>query len=255
MSKGCFGNETAFFYCNGEMKYLALNAYMKSIRFLLLALGVLITSFSFSQILPPPPPPDSISVDRKVFNEVEIEASYPGGTEAWLKFLTSNVNAAVPTDNGAPIGKYTVNVQFIVMKDGTISEIKALTNFGFGMEQEVIRTIKKSGLWSPAIQNGLPVRAYRRQPLTFQVEDDAISITTDVPYVFFTNTQNNLAITVDKVKPENLELTISQGSIINKGNGQFIVKVNKPGRVVIRMSNSKKNKDLGAASFEVREKE
>jgi hypothetical protein len=140
------------------------------------------------------------------------------------------------------------------MKDGTISDIKTLTNFGYGMEQEVIRTIKLSGLWSPAIQNQRPVKAYRKQPVTFQVEDDDISFTTKVPFVLFTKTENSLTLSVKKVKPEDLALTISQGSIIPKGDGQFIVKVNKPGRAIISITNSKKNKEIGTISFEVTEK-
>ena len=44
-------------------------------------------------------------------------------------------------------------------KGGNLSDIKPLTNFGYGMEQEAIRVIKKSGKWIPAIQNGSEVTA------------------------------------------------------------------------------------------------
>lgn len=200
-------------------------------------------------------PADSINIDGKIFEKVEFEATYPGGTEAWLNFLTSTINAGVATDNGAPIGRYTVIAQFIVMKDGTISDIKTLTKFGYGMEQEVIRTLKLSGLWNPAIQNQRPVKAYRKQPVTFQVEDDDINFTTKEPFVLYTKTENSFVLSVKKVKPDDLSLTISQGSIIPKGDGQYIVKVNKPGRAIITITGGKKNKEIGMISFEVREKE
>lgn len=129
-----------------------------------------------------------------------------------------------------------------------------LTNFGFGMEQEVIRTLKLSGTWNPAIQNGRPVKAYRKQPVTFQVVDENINIVTKTPYVLYIGKQNNITIAVNKVKPEDLEVSISQGSIINKGDGLFVAKVNKPGRAIVSISNSKKNKELAEVSFEVREK-
>ena len=110
--------------------------------------------------------------DNKVFERTEIEASFPGGVEGWRKFLTSSLNPIVPVDSGAKEGKYTVILQFIVNKNGSISNIKALTNHKFGMEEECIRVMKLSPNWNPAIQNGHIVTAYRKQPFTFVIADD-----------------------------------------------------------------------------------
>ena len=52
------------------------------------------------------------------------------------------------------MGTYTTIVIFIVDKEGNISDVKALTAHGFGMEEEVIRVIKNGPKWIPAIQNG-----------------------------------------------------------------------------------------------------
>ena len=78
----------------------------------------------------------------------------------------------MPVDNDAPAGSYTVIIQFVVDTDGSISDIKALTNHGYGLEQEAIRVIKKATKWEPAFQNGRHVKAYRKQPITFQVEGE-----------------------------------------------------------------------------------
>ena len=107
--------------------------------------------------------------ENKVFEKVEIEAAFPGGESAWRKYLERNLNANTPVDNGAPEGSYTVWVQFIVDKEGNISDVKALTNHGFGMEDEAVRAIKRGPKWVPAIQNGRNVKAYRKQPITFVV--------------------------------------------------------------------------------------
>jgi protein TonB len=107
--------------------------------------------------------------ENKIFDKVEIEASFPGGDAKWRQYLERNCNGQVATDNGAPEGTYTTMVQFVVDKEGNISDVKALTNHGYGMEQEAIRTIQKGPKWNPAIQNGRQVKAYRRQPITFQV--------------------------------------------------------------------------------------
>lgn len=110
--------------------------------------------------------------ENKIFDKVEIEASFPGGDSKWRQYLTNNLNASTPVDNGAPEGTYTTMVQFVVDKEGNISDVRALTSHGYGMEEEAIRVIKKGPKWAPAVQNGRQVKAYRKQPITFQVQGE-----------------------------------------------------------------------------------
>ncbi len=105
------------------------------------------------------------------FTETEIPPKFPGDEAAWRKFLEKNLNAGTPVDNGAPPGLYKIIVQFIVDKDGNISDVKSLTTHGFGMEEEVVNLIKKGPGWNPAIQNGRQVKAYHKQAVTFVVSD------------------------------------------------------------------------------------
>jgi len=104
----------------------------------------------------------------EVFTKVEVDAKYPGN---WRKFLEKNLNGQVAVDNGAGPGTYTTIIQFIVDTKGNVSDVKALTDVGYGLEQEAIRVIKRSGRWNPAITNGKLVKAYRKQPITFQVTE------------------------------------------------------------------------------------
>lgn len=106
------------------------------------------------------------------FQKVEIEATFKGGEKAWKAFLVKNLKAEVPVDRGAPEGIYTIILQFIVDKDGTISDLKTLTTHGFGMEEECLRLMKLSPNWEPAIQNGRIVKAYRKQPITFVISSE-----------------------------------------------------------------------------------
>jgi hypothetical protein len=104
----------------------------------------------------------------KVFQLVEVEAEFKreGG---WAAFLSRHLNSNVPIKRKAPAGTYLVVVQFIVDKDGSITQVTPLTQFGYGMEEEVMRVVQKSPKWRPAMQNGKPVKAYRKQPITFVV--------------------------------------------------------------------------------------
>ncbi|MBK7098962.1 MAG: energy transducer TonB [Sphingobacteriales bacterium] len=109
--------------------------------------------------------------ESEIFTKVEIDASYPGGPSAWRTFLERNLKPEVGVDNGAAWSVYTVIVQFIVDKEGNMIDVKRLSINGHGMEQEAVRVIKNSGKWKPAIQNGREVKAYRRQPITFQIQE------------------------------------------------------------------------------------
>lgn len=110
--------------------------------------------------------------ENKIFDKVEIEAAFPGGDSKWRRYLEQNCNGQVATDNGAPEGTYTTIIQFVVDKEGNISDVRAMTNHGYGMEAEAMRVIKKGPKWTPAVQNGRQVKAYRKQPITFQVQGE-----------------------------------------------------------------------------------
>lgn len=110
--------------------------------------------------------------DDKVFTVVQIPAEFPGGTEAWARYLQRNLNRDIPVQNGAPPGRYTVYVTFIVDKTGNISDVHAENDPGYGTKDEAIRVIKRGPKWKPAIQNGRNVIYRHKQGITFQVEEE-----------------------------------------------------------------------------------
>ena len=113
----------------------------------------------------------SLKNDDKVYSKVEVEAGFAGGEDGWRNFLRNNLNASTPVKFGAAAGKYVVIVKFVVSKDGSLNNIACENDPGFGMGQEAVRVIKASPKWTPAIQNGRNVNAYRRQPITFVVSE------------------------------------------------------------------------------------
>lgn len=100
------------------------------------------------------------------------EATFAGGKEDWTLYLGRNVNASVPQKQNAPSGTYWVQVSFIVAKDGSLTDIKAKTKNGYGMEEEVIRVLKASPRWNPAKEFGKRVAVQRIQPVRFTVSQD-----------------------------------------------------------------------------------
>lgn len=139
----------------------------KALIITVLSVLTVFSSFGQSNEVSVPPPFDTMNI----FSKVEIEAGFPGGVTAWREYLEKNLKADVPAKKKAPAGMYTAVVRFIVSKDGTISDIQPETNVGYGMENEVMRVIRKGPKWTPASQDGKKVNAYRRQPITFVISE------------------------------------------------------------------------------------
>lgn len=99
----------------------------------------------------------------------DIEAKFPGGQAAWIKYLQKNLDSNVPADNRAPNGNYTVIVSFNVDERGNLSGIKALNDPGYGTAAEAVRVIKTGPAWSPAVLHGKNVASKQKQAITFQI--------------------------------------------------------------------------------------
>jgi protein TonB len=102
--------------------------------------------------------------DTKVYETVEIESYYPGGVESWKRFLLKNFR--VPDEVSG-----TVIVKFIVDKEGNVSDVEAISGPD-ELKAEAVRVIKKSGKWTPAIQNGRKVNSYKKQPIIVRLENE-----------------------------------------------------------------------------------
>ena len=192
--------------------------------------------------------------EDSIHTKVEIEASFPGGDAVWRNYLTRSLNSDVAADHYAPPGTYTVVVQFIVNKDGTITDVKPLTNHGFGMEQEVVRVISKGPKWNPAIQDGKQVKAYRRQPVTFQVFTE-FELST---YTLVAGKTNYVEIIIDRYKGKikDIDVILSNGTIIHDSGSTYIIIVDKPGQVLLSVRKKAKKKkdeeDYGTVALEVK---
>lgn len=103
----------------------------------------------------------------KTFTKVEIESEYPGGAAAWQRYL--NRNLRYPQDAIDNEIQGTVVVQFIVDKEGNVSEVESISG-PKELRDEAVRVIKKSGKWTPAVQNGRQVKSYKKQPIVFRLE-------------------------------------------------------------------------------------
>jgi len=106
--------------------------------------------------------------DNIIFRKVEIESEFEGGSGAWQRFVSKNFR--VPDAPEGDSSTFTVRVQFIVDKEGMVSDVKALDGPA-PLQKEAIRVIRLSKKWKPAIQNGRVVNSYKIQPITIRWEN------------------------------------------------------------------------------------
>ena len=115
---------------------------------------------------------DSTGIETDtLFTRKDDKLAFKKEHKEWKHYLQKNLNGIVPIDNNAPAGVYEVMVNFMIMKDGTIANVEAETNFGYGMEKEAVMVIAKGANWNPPTVFGHPINALHAQPVTFDVEN------------------------------------------------------------------------------------
>ncbi len=100
-----------------------------------------------------------------VFPVVEVMPVYPGGKEAMVKYLSENIHYPEAAKTKGTQGRVFVN--FVVEKDGSVSNVKLLRGIGDGCDEEAIRVVAGMPAWTPGTQRGEAVRVSYNLPIKF----------------------------------------------------------------------------------------
>ena len=115
--------------------------------------------------------PPSNDPNNPVFEVVEIMPEFPdGGMSRLMRFLTKNIQYPINAQKNHTQGRVTV--QFVVNKDGSISEPKIIRGVDPDLDGEAIRVISLMPKWKPGMQKGQPVRVKYTVPVMFRLSDD-----------------------------------------------------------------------------------
>ncbi len=109
------------------------------------------------------------TIPNNLFTKIENEASFPGGKDAWIKYVTKKIQENQDAFTEKDFG--TCVLKFIVKQDGTVSDVEATTMKGTKLAEIALNTVKTGPKWIPATQNGRIVNAYRLQPVTLSSPD------------------------------------------------------------------------------------
>ena len=92
-----------------------------------------------------------------------------GGEKAWSKFLNKNLRFPDAAQDERVSGKVYIN--FIIEKDGSLSNLVVDKAAGHGFDEEALRVLKLAKAWKPGMQNGQPVRVKYTIPINFQISE------------------------------------------------------------------------------------
>jgi len=107
--------------------------------------------------------------EDKIFTVVEQQADFPGGMSELYKFLNKNIRFPSSARRMGVNGK--AFVQFVVDREGKISDIEVIKSLSPDCDKEAIRLVSIMPAWKPARQNGRNVRSKFVLPLTFKLEN------------------------------------------------------------------------------------
>ncbi len=104
-------------------------------------------------------------VAEEIFQFVEQSPEPVGGLKAFYAYIAKNLTYPAQARRSRVEGK--VYLQFVVRKDGSITDIKVLKGIGFGCDKEAIKVLESAPKWKPGKQRGVPVNVHMSIPIIF----------------------------------------------------------------------------------------
>ena len=98
----------------------------------------------------------------------EFMPEFPGGTSALMKYLSANIKYPTMSQEIGSQGR--VIVQFVVDRDGSITNPQVVRGIDAHLDKEAIRVISAMPKWKPGTQNGKKVRVKYTVPVVFRLQ-------------------------------------------------------------------------------------
>ena len=105
--------------------------------------------------------------NEKVYDTVEQMPEYPGGMQAMIEFLQTNMK--YPEDAAKQKVEGRVMVQFVVETDGSVSDVHVAKQVFPSLDAEAIRVVQAMPKWTPGKNGGQVVRVKYNLPIVFRM--------------------------------------------------------------------------------------
>lgn len=110
---------------------------------------------------------DQSKMEGDVFTVVEEQPEFEGGMDAFYRYVASEMTYPLQARQMGVEGR--VFVQFVVEKDGSLTDVKAIKGIGAGCDSEAVRVVQNASSFSPGKQRGKPIRVRMVMPVTFKL--------------------------------------------------------------------------------------
>ena len=104
---------------------------------------------------------------EEIFQFVEEAPTPKTGISGFYEYVAANLKYPMAARKSMTQGK--VYVQFVIGKDGSISDVQVLKGIGFGCDEEAIKVLESAPNWNPGKQRGQPVKVRMSLPITFKL--------------------------------------------------------------------------------------
>ncbi|MEO8886773.1 MAG: energy transducer TonB [Mucilaginibacter sp.] len=144
---------------------LKRRAFLTFGLFLIAMATLLSPALAQSPSLAPPQLKDAAPSKDGIYNVVEKLPTFPGGLNEFGAFLKQNIKYPAADKEKHISGK--VFAQFVVERDGSLSNITIMRSPTDAMAKEAVRVLSSSPKWIPATQKGETVRVRYTLPINF----------------------------------------------------------------------------------------
>jgi periplasmic protein TonB len=103
----------------------------------------------------------------QIFLVVEETAAPTGGMPAFYEYVSKKLKYPAQARRMGIEGK--VFVEFVMERDGSITDVKAIKGIGAGCDEEAVRVLQSAPKWKPGKQRGKPVRQRMVLPIAFKL--------------------------------------------------------------------------------------
>ncbi|MEX2232499.1 MAG: TonB family protein [Cyclobacteriaceae bacterium] len=148
---------------------------------------------------------DKSKIEGKIFTIVEQQPEFEGGMDGFRKYIMNEIRYPLQARQMGVEGQ--VDVQFVVGKDGSLSDVTAIKGIGAGCDSEAVRVLQNAPAFKPGTQNGKPVFVRMVVPVVFKLNKGK------------TNPDNSTQgiIVIEAVEPKNEKFKVDA----NYANGEW----------------------------------
>ncbi|MEM9671791.1 MAG: TonB family protein [Bacteroidota bacterium] len=112
---------------------------------------------------------DKSKMAGDVFTVVEEQPEFEGGMWAFYRYIASEMKYPLQARLEGIEGQ--IDVQFVVEKDGSLTDVQVIKGIGGGCDEEAVRVVQNAPAFNPGKQRGKPVRVRMVMPITFKLSE------------------------------------------------------------------------------------